>query len=55
MQRRRWKYLFHMQYEHEGVELAISIFEFQTQSIDGGIDQRNPHYRISRCLDTAVD
>ena len=44
-----------MQYEHEGVELAISIFEFQTQPIDSGIDKRNPHYRTSHCLDTAGD
>ena len=50
-----WKYLFHMQSEHEGVEIAISIFEFQTYSIDSGIDQRKPHYRTSRCLGTAGD
>ena len=48
-----WHYQFHMQYEHEGVEMELSILEFQTYSIDSGIDQRKPQYRTSRYLDTA--
>ena len=31
----------------------LSILEFQTYSIDSGIDQRKLHRRTSRCLDTA--
>ena len=37
-----------MQYEHEGVEIDLSILELQTYSIDSGIDQRKPHHRTSR-------
>ena len=44
-----------MQYEHEGVKIAISIPDFQTEPIDSGIDQRNPYHRISRCLNMADD
>ena len=50
-----WRYLFHMQYQHEGVEIALSLQEFQTLPIDSGIDQPKPHHRKSRCLDTAGD
>ena len=36
-----WKYRFHMQYEHERVEIALSILHFQTYSIDSGNDHEN--------------
>ena len=35
---RFWNHLLYMQYEHKGVKIAISIHEFQTQSVDSGID-----------------
>ena len=44
-----------MQYEHERIEIAISIHEFQTLPIDSGIDLRKPHHRISCCLNMADD
>ena len=55
MLRRIWHHLLYMQYEHEGIEIAISIHEFQTLSIDSGIDQLKPHHRISCCLNMADD
>ena len=55
MQRFFWQYLLHMQYEHERIEIAISTHEFQTYSIDSGIDLRKPHHRTFRSLDTAGD
>ena len=42
-----------MHYEHEAVQIALSILEIQTESIDNGIDQRTLHNRISCRLDTA--
>ena len=50
-----WNHVSYMQYEHEGVKRAISILELQTSPIDSGIYQRNPHHRISCCLDMADD
>ena len=47
MLRRFCQYLFHMQYKHERIDIVISIHEFQTQSIDSGIDQRKPHHRTA--------
>ena len=44
-----------MQYEHEGVEIAMSILEFQALSIDIGIDPRKPHHRTSCCLNMGDD
>ena len=50
-----WQYMFHMQYMQVRVEIAISIREFPTWSIDYGIDQRILHHRASCRLDTAGD
>ena len=38
-----WKYRFHMQYDYEGVEIALSILEFQRYSID---NESISEYRI---------
>ena len=50
-----WKYLFHIQYEHEGVKISLSMHESQTSQMYNGIDQRKLHYRISCRLDSAGD
>ena len=47
--------LFHTQYEHKGVEIALPIPEFKTESIDNGIDLRKHHHRTCSRLDTAGD
>ena len=45
----------YMQYEYQGVEIALSIYTLQTQSIYCGIDQRKPHHRTYCCLNMADD
>ena len=45
----------HMQFDHEGFEITMSISEFQTLSNDKGIAQRKRRHRISYRLDTADD
>ena len=47
--------IFYMQYEHEGVEITISILYFQILSMHNWIDQRKLHHRTSFCLETAGD
>ena len=55
MLRRFLRYLFHWQYMHEGIEIALTIFELQTWSIDNGIDLRKLHHRTCWLLYTAGD
>ena len=55
MLRRFWHQLFHMRYDHEGVEISISILEFQTYSIASGIDLRKTHYRSCCGLNRSDD
>ena len=45
---------FNMQYDHEEVEITLSICAFQTYLIDSGIDQRKFH-RTSCRLGSADD
>ena len=44
-----------MQYEYQGVEIALSIYILQKYSIDNEIDQRKPYHRTSFPLDTVGD
>ena len=54
---RRWfrQYLFHMRYEHEGVEITLSTLYSETLWMDNGIDHRKLHHRRSCRLHTAGD
>ena len=50
----RWfcHYLFHMQCEHEGVEIILSILDSETDPTENDIDQRKLHHQTSCCFDT---
>ena len=47
--------LFRIEYEHERVEIALSVHTFPTSSIENGIDQRKLRHRTSYALDPADD
>ena len=44
-----------MQYEYQGVYIALSIYTLQTKSIDIGIDHGKQYHRTSWCLNGADD
>ena len=43
--------LFRMQYGHEAIKIALSLYTFQTNPIESGIDQRSRQHRTSYSLD----
>ena len=45
--------LFRMRYEHEAIQIALSLYTFQTNPMESGINQRKRHHRTSYRLNTA--
>ena len=44
-----------MRYDHEGVEITLSITAFQTSPTDSGFDQQKIHHLTSCRADSAND